>query len=347
MTPQHIDKNDATESQKRDSDLPSSRHTAENRNLHTAPTAGTSAGEAAGTAINVADKDVAHAAEAFAALFTTIKRLRAPGGCPWDIAQTPMTLRSTFLEETYEAIEALEEAATDSAKSGHTAEELGDVLLNIVMIAYMFEQDHAFSVAGMIEALNEKLIRRHPHVFGQTDGFPDQHDAQKPVTAEKVLAQWDVIKDTVEGRAGASVLDSIPKTFPPLTRAYKLQKRAAKKGFDWDTVDEPQRKMEEELAEFTEALAHGTPEETEAEFGDLLFSLVNIARHLHIDSAVALGRTNAKFERRFRFVEKRMEEAGILCSRETLAQMDGFWEEAKRMELHSSSASGSTGDAAL
>ena len=217
-------------------------------------------------------------------------------------------------------------------KAVHAAEELGDVLLNIIMIAYMFEQEGAFSVAKMIGELNEKLIRRHPHVFGQTAGFPDPDDAKKPVTAEKVLAQWDTIKDTVEGRASASALDSIPKTFPPLTRAYKLQKRAAKKGFDWDTADGPQKKIEEELAEFTEALAHGTSEETEAEFGDLLFSLVNTARHLHIDPAIALSRTNAKFERRFRFVEKRMAESGIPCSHETLAQMDSFWEEAKRKE---------------
>ena len=249
-----------------------------------------------------------------------------------------MTLRATLLEETYETIEALEEASSNSAKAVHAAEELGDVLLNIVMIAYMFEQEQAFSVAEMIRSLNEKLIRRHPHVFGQTAGFPDPGDAKKPVTAEKVLAQWDTIKDTVEGRASASALDSIPKTFPPLTRAYKLQKRAAKKGFDWDNADGPQKKTEEELAEFTEALAHGTHEEAEAEFGDLLFSLVNTARHLHIDPAIALSRTNAKFERRFRFVEKRMEEAGIPCSHDTLTEMDGFWEEAKRMELQNSSA---------
>ena len=216
------------------------------------------------TAAIAAQPETTAAAEAFAALFTTIKRLRAPGGCPWDIEQTPMTLRATLLEETYETIEALEEASADSSKSVHAAEELGDVLLNIVMIAYMFEQEGAFSVAKMIDELNEKLIRRHPHVFGQTTGFPDPDDTKKPVTAEKVLAQWDTIKDTVEGRASASALDSIPKTFPPLTRAYKLQKRAAKKGFDWDTADGPQKKTEEELAEFTEALAHGTHEEAEA-----------------------------------------------------------------------------------
>lgn len=278
------------------------------------------------------DKDTRQAAAAFARLLTTIKRLRAPGGCPWDIEQTPMTLRTTLLEETYEAIESLEEAASDSSKAMHASEELGDILLNIAMIAYMFEQEHAFSIAEMINELNEKLIRRHPHVFGQTEGFPNQNDAQKPVTAEKVLAQWDTIKDKIEGRASSSVLDSIPKTFPPLIRAYKLQKKAAKKGFDWNSLDGPQKKIEEEVTEFTEALAHGTQEDREAEFGDLLFSLVNAARHLHIDSAIALSRTNAKFERRFRYVEKRMEEAGLPCSSEYLQQMDSFWKEAKCLE---------------
>lgn len=306
-------------------------------------TSGTEKPQTAGTALT-ADPDTAKAAAAFAALFTTIKRLRAPGGCPWDIEQTPMTLRATLLKETYETLEAIEEAAADGTKAVHASEELGDVLLNIVMIAYMFEQEHAFSVADMITVLNEKLIRRHPHVFGQTEGFPDQHDAQKPVTAEKVLAQWDTIKDKIEGRASVSVLDSIPKTFPPLTRAYKLQKKAAKKGFDWDSIEEPQKKIAEEVAEFTEALAHGTQKETEAEFGDLLFSLVNLARHLHIDSAIALSSTNAKFERRFRFVEQRMEAAGIPFSHDTLAQMDSFWEEAKQTERRPSAQHGNDND---
>lgn len=269
---------------------------------------------------------------AFSLLYTIVKRLREPGGCPWDREQTPMTLRSSLLEETYEALEALEEASVDSTQVSHAAEELGDVLLNIIMIAYMFEQMHAFSTAQMITLLNEKLVRRHPHVFGQTAGFPNQSDAQKPLTAGKVLAQWEAIKERVEGRVSNSVLDAIPKTFPPLARAYKMQKRAAKKGFDWESAAGPQQKIEEELAEFKESLAHGTKEEREAEFGDLLFSLVNEARHLHIDPAIALSRSNAKFERRFRFVEKRMAANDMQCSRETLAEMETFWEEAKRAE---------------
>lgn len=272
------------------------------------------------------------AREAFLLLYTIIKRLREPDGCPWDREQTPMTLRSTLLEETYEVLEALEEVSADSTQVLHAAEELGDVLLNIVMIAYMFEQMHTFSTAQMITLLNEKLVRRHPHVFGQTAGFPNQSDAQKPLTAGKVLAQWEKIKERVEGRASNSILDAIPKTFPPLARAYKLQKRASKKGFDWESTAGPQQKIEEECAELNKALTQGNQDDIESEFGDILFSLVNEARHLHIDPAVALSRSNAKFERRFRFVEKRMAENGMQCSRETLAEMEKFWEEAKRAE---------------
>lgn len=283
--------------------------------------------------LNNASPERLKATHAFASLYTIVKLLREPGGCPWDREQTPLTLRSTLLEETYETLEALEQASEHPSASVHAAEELGDVLLNIIMIAYMFEQTSSFSVADMIASLNEKLIRRHPHVFGQTTGFPNPDDAQKPVTSEKVLKQWETIKGTVEGRASDSVLDAIPKTFPPLTRACKLQKRAAKKGFDWNTVEGPWQKIEEELAELKEALAHGTDQEREAEFGDLLFSLVNTARHVHIDPAIALSRSNAKFERRFRFVEKRMAETGTQCSRDTLKEMEAFWEEAKRAEL--------------
>ncbi len=268
----------------------------------------------------------------YSELYRIIKRLRAPGGCPWDIEQTPMTLRSTLLEETYETLDAIEEAAKDSAASDHAQEELGDVLLNIMMIAYMFEQSEAFSVRGMIQQLNEKLVRRHPHVFGQTEGFASPDDEEKPKTAEKVLAQWDTIKQTVEGRATASVLDSIPKTFPPLTRAYKLQKKAAKQGFDWDVIEDVYKKVDEEMQEFHESIKKGDADAIEEEFGDLLFSLVNTARHLHIDPAVALSRTNSKFERRYRFVEKKMREAELPCTHDNFAKMDEFWNEAKQAE---------------
>ncbi len=269
----------------------------------------------------------------YSELYNIIKRLRAPGGCPWDIEQTPMTLRSTLLEETYETIDAIEESEKRKNNAAHAQEELGDVFLNIMMIAYMFEQSGDFSVRDMIQQLNEKLVRRHPHVFGQTEGFASPDDAAKPKTAEKVLAQWDTIKETVEGRTSTSVLDAIPKTFPPLTRAYKLQKKAAKQGFDWDTIQDTYKKVDEEMQEFHESIESGNMDAIEEEFGDVLFSLVNAARHLHIDPAVALTRTNRKFERRFRFVEEKMREAGLPCSHEHLAQMDLFWNQAKQSEL--------------
>ncbi|MGP1455106.1 MAG: nucleoside triphosphate pyrophosphohydrolase [Treponema sp.] len=266
----------------------------------------------------------------FSTLYGIIKRLRAPNGCPWDIAQTPLTLRSTLIEETYEAIDAIDETSADAAHAQHAAEELGDVLLNVLMIAYMFEQAGAFSVRDMLNQLNEKLIRRHPHVFGQTEGFANPSDSARPQTAENVLIQWEQIKETVEGRAAESVLDSIPKTFPPILRAYKLQKKAAKKGFDWNTVEDAYQKVDEELKEFHESLNQKNACDSEQEFGDLLFSLINVARHLHIDPTIALNHTNAKFEKRFRFVERKMGEAGLPCTHETLPHMDKFWEQAKQ-----------------
>ncbi len=270
----------------------------------------------------------------YSELYTIIKRLRAPGGCPWDIEQTPLTLRSTLLEETYETLEAIEEAEKDASLAAHAEEELGDVFLNVMMIAYMFEQAGSFSVRDMLRQLNEKLVRRHPHVFGQTEGFAAPDDAEKPETAEKVLAQWDVIKETVEGHTGTSVLDSIPKNFPPLTRAYKLQKKAATQGFDWDSVQDTYTKISEEIQELQQCIQTGNTDAVEEEFGDVLFSLVNTARHLHIDPAVALNRTNSKFERRFRFVEAKMRETGLPCTHENLKQMDVFWNEAKQAEQH-------------
>ncbi|MGP1593687.1 MAG: nucleoside triphosphate pyrophosphohydrolase [Treponema sp.] len=281
------------------------------------------------------DKDIE---EQFTRLYGIIARLRNPeGGCPWDIEQTPMTLRSTILEETYETIEAIEEVSADPHASAHVAEELGDVMLNVMMIAYMFEQEEDFSVADMLRRVNEKLVRRHPHVFGQTEGFNFSNDAEKPSTAETVLAQWDIIKEKVEGRAAESVLDSVPKHFPPLLRAAKLQKKAAKKGFDWDSIDEVWKKIDEELGEFRAAIAEHDTAHIEEEFGDVLFAFVNLARHLHINSSLALTGTNNKFERRFRFVEQKMHEKGIPCTHENLAQMDSFWNEAKQVERHDAS----------
>ena len=309
------------------------------------------------------------AASGFKALYEIIKTLRAPGGCPWDREQTPLTLRTTLLEETYEALEAINEAyenapvsseppfpspataipAVPSAESCiHAKEELGDVMLNVSMIAYMFEQEGAFTVSDVLDSVCEKLIRRHPHVFPESSGKSAVLGETK--TAEQVLTQWEAIKQKVEGRAGKSILDEVSKGLEPLTRAYKMQKKAAKRGFDWSDISGVRAKVFEEIGEFEEALAGDksytvgngdTPaagsgveadllRHSEEEFGDILFALVNWARHLHIDPAVALERANAKFRKRFTYVENECRDRGIEMKKENLQTMDALWDEAKR-----------------
>jgi tetrapyrrole methylase family protein/MazG family protein len=293
--------------------------------------------------------------EAFGRLYETIQRLRAPGGCPWDREQTPMSLRETLIEESYETVEAITEAEGQSSPAkgqsssvegqssqsepnsprelrAHVCEELGDVFLNATMISYIYEESGDFTVEDALNEVSDKLIRRHPHVFGETEGFAGPESAVKTDTAEKVLAQWDVIKRGVEGRKADSILDEVSRGMPALERSAKLQKKAAKAGFDWKNVDDVWGKVEEELAELRDAVTAGKTNEIEDELGDLLFAVVNISRHLKVDPGVALTRTNAKFTRRFKHVEQSMKKAGIPMDKDHLREMDGFWDEAKRVE---------------
>lgn len=265
------------------------------------------------------------AAQSFARLYEIVHRLRAPDGCPWDREQSPATLRGDLIEETYECVEAINE--NDPA---HIREELGDVFLLATMISYMHEQSGDFSVSEALEEICEKLIRRHPHVFGESEAS----------TAAEVLKQWDVIKVEQEGRKPKdSVLDQVSRALPPLERAYKLQKKAAKVGFDWPDAKGVWEKVAEELAEAKEAherhSEEGNPEAAahlEAELGDLLFSVVNICRYLRVDPAVALHGANVKFIGRFTHVEKRMKEIGEPMESGALETMDRFWNEAKGLE---------------
>ena len=268
--------------------------------------------------------------EAFERLYQTIIRLRAPDGCPWDREQTPLSLRETLIEDAYETIEAITEAG--EAGSDHVCEELGDVFLNATLISYIYEQTGDFTVADSLNKVSDKLVRRHPHVFGATEGFAGPESALKTDTADKVLAQWDVIKRGVEGRKADSILDEVSKGMPALERAVKLQKKAAKSGFDWATLDDVWPKVDEELAELREAVLDGDFSHIEDEIGDLLFAVVNISRHLKVDPGVALTRTNAKFTRRFRHVEKSMKEAGIPMDKSHLREMDVYWDQAKMTE---------------
>jgi tetrapyrrole methylase family protein/MazG family protein len=270
--------------------------------------------------------------EAFKYLYDVITRLRGPGGCPWDQEQNPQSLRGDLLEETYECVEAI-----DEKDPAHIREELGDLYLLVTMLAYMHQEEGLFTVAETLEGIGEKLVRRHPHVFGET----------KVKDSAEVLQNWAKIKVEQEGRRPKdSILDEVSRSLPPLDRACKLQKKAAKAGFDWSAVEDVINKVWEELGEAEEILAETAmaeaasplddsgpgqdiPAALEAELGDLLFSVVNLCRFLKIDPSVALQRTNVKFEKRFRHVEKTMKEQGQEMNRENFALMDRYWEEAK------------------
>ncbi|MDR3247988.1 MAG: nucleoside triphosphate pyrophosphohydrolase [Treponema sp.] len=258
---------------------------------------------------------------AFSDLYDVIVRLRAPDGCPWDREQSPLSLRGDLIEETYECIEAI-----DEKDPAHVKEELGDLYLLVTMIAYMHQQENVFSVTDVLRNIAEKLIRRHPHVFGEV----------KVKDSAEVLENWAKIKVEQEGRKPKdSVLDQVSRGLPPLDRSFKLQKKAAKSGFDWPVVQDVVAKIREELEETEEVITNtvdGSKAALEGELGDLLFSAVNLCRFLKVDPSVALQRTNVKFERRFRHVEKMMKENAQAMIPENLPVMDRYWEEAKKGE---------------
>ena len=285
------------------------------------------------------------AQEEFQRFFDTIKALRAPNGCPWDKEQTPLSMRNDLIEEAFEALDAISEQNPEHAK-----EELGDVILNATMISYMYEQENHFTVADVYKELTDKLIRRHPHVFPESEG--QSCVEQKTSTPEEVLQQWDRIKSNLENRKSSSILDEVPNGFPPLLKAYKMQKKAAKKGFDWKDLKPVKDKIFEELNEVEQAYetlqqfkqepsntkpftvnssetANELQLHLEEEIGDLLFSVVNYARHLNVDPSVALNRTNQKFYKRFSYVEQEMTKANIPMDYEHLKEQDNFWNQAK------------------
>ncbi len=265
----------------------------------------------------------------FENFFGVIKRLRNPGGCPWDIEQTPMTMRRPLLEETYEVLDAIEENEKNKNLL-HVREELGDLMLNVLMISYMYEQAGNFSVADVMEDVTAKLIRRHPHVFGETEGYEGPDSEAKVKTAEAVLNQWEDIKKKLEHPDEESILDSIPKTFPPVLRALKLSKKAAKAGFEWDNFDNLKEKIEEEKKEFYEAVDSKDKSRIEDELGDMFFVMVNAGRFLKSDPELAIIHANKKFEKRFRFIEKEMKKAGLELKRENWKKMEEFWQKAKK-----------------
>jgi tetrapyrrole methylase family protein/MazG family protein len=256
----------------------------------------------------------------FERYYETIKTLFGPEGCPWDREQTPESLRANLAEETYECIEAI-----DENDPPHVREELGDVFSVVMMIAYIYESSGVFTIDDVVGGITDKLIRRHPHVFGDV----------KVKDSGEVLQNWAKIKRDVEGRAEkARVLDEVSLALPPLERAYKLQKKAAKKGFDWASRDGVVEKLREEIEEAVREIekAGARPENNvplEEELGDVLFSVVNLCRHLKIDPSMALTRANAKFVKRFSYVEEKCKADGVTMGRETIDTMEQYWQEAK------------------
>jgi tetrapyrrole methylase family protein / MazG family protein len=243
-----------------------------------------------------------------------VARLRGPGGCPWDQKQTHESLKKYLIEEAYEVLEAI-----DDQDYEHLADELGDVLLQVLLHAQIGEDEGMFTIEDVIGKLSDKLIRRHPHVFGD----------EQVQTAEEVVGLWNQVKEQ-EKDAAPSQFDTIQKGLPGLMRANELQKAAAKVGFDWDEVDPILQKVQEELTEFKEAVNNKTFHDQEDELGDLLFALVNVARYYKIDPEVAIHRTNHKFVSRFQYIERRVKEKGLEIEKLSLEELDYFWNEAKQ-----------------
>ena len=249
--------------------------------------------------------------EQLARLLEIMARLRRPGdGCPWDLEQTLDTVKPHLIEEAYEALDAME-----SGNREHLAEELGDLLLQIVFQSHIAAQEGSFSFADVAQGICDKLIRRHPHIFGDV----------QVADSKEVLRNWDAIKKT-EKKARESALDGVPKHVPPLHRAYQLQKRAARVGFDWSDIRDVFAKLQEEIGELQEAMDRKNRKHVIEEIGDVLFSVVNIARFMKVDPAYALELTNAKFSRRFRAVEAEIVGSGRRMKDCTLAQMDEIWD---------------------
>ncbi len=251
-------------------------------------------------------------------------RLRDPEtGCPWDRVQTLSTLKPCVLEETYELLAAMDRPDDQS----NYVEELGDVLLQVMFQCVMAEQEGRFSFDDVANAISDKLVRRHPHVFGEVD-------AKDPAT---VLRNWEQIKQQEHRKeARHSALDGVPSTLPALLKAQRSQEKAARVGFDWKDAKGPLAKIREEIAELEEAVANSSDtsldEHVKEELGDLLFSVTNLARHLKADSESALEGSTAKFARRFRAVEAGAKAAGRDLKSMTLEEMDALWDKAKDAE---------------
>lgn len=252
--------------------------------------------------------------EDLVALMTT---LRGPNGCPWDRKQSLETLKPFIIEESYEVVDAIDR---DDRKA--LAEELGDFLLQAVFVAEIAREEGSFDVYDAITLLHDKLVRRHPHVFGDVEAKD----------AEQVLVNWEKLKNEERKAENKSVLAGVPQSLPALLKASRLTEKAARVGFDWRRTEDVFEKLDEEMAEVRAAVASGDAASLHDEIGDLLFTIANIARKLEINPEEALQSTNRRFMRRFEIMEQTVRESGRNLDQLTLEQMDALWDDAKASE---------------
>lgn len=253
----------------------------------------------------------------FDQLVQLMTTLRGAQGCPWDRKQTLGTLKPFVIEESYEVVDAI-----DRNDRAGLAEELGDFLLQAVFIAEITREEGSFDIYDSVTAIHDKLVRRHPHVFGDV----------KADDAEQVLVNWEKLKNEERKAENKSVLAGVPQSLPALLRASRLTEKAARVGFDWRRTADVFAKLEEEIGELHEAIESGEESKVHDEVGDLLFTLANIARKLNVNAEEALQSTNRKFTRRFESMERSVREQGQNLDQLTLEQMDALWDEAKASE---------------
>ena len=257
------------------------------------------------------------AKRSFAELVALMTTLRGPGGCPWDREQTLATLKPFIVEEAYEVVEAI-----DNEDRAALMEELGDFLLQAVFAAEIAREERSFDIDDVITAIYNKLVRRHPHVFGDVEAND----------AEQVLVNWEKLKNEERKAENKSVLAGVPQSLPALLKASRLTEKAARVGFDWRRASDVFAKIDEEVRELREAVDGNDPQHIHEEIGDLLFSIANIARKLDVNAEEALQSANRKFAQRFESMERSVRADGRNLDQLTLEQMDALWDEAKSAE---------------
>jgi tetrapyrrole methylase family protein/MazG family protein len=261
------------------------------------------------------------AGESIERLLNVMRKLRAPDGCPWDQEQTHESLKSDLIEEAYEVIDAIE-----SGSSSDLEEELGDLLLQVVFHSQISAEAGEFEFDAVANGISDKLIRRHPHVFGEV----------QVADASEVLQNWDAIKKSEkqgEGESPKSIVAGIPRHLPALQKAHQIQKRAARAGFDWDNIDDVFAKLHEEIDEVKDAIQRKHEEDIRDEIGDLLFSVVNVSRYLGHNPEELLNQNIKKFVARFQYVEERVHATGREFKEFSLEELDRFWDDAKGQNL--------------